>query len=130
METRDVDVVVGVVTRGNKFLVERRGLDEPLDPNVVCLPGGHVDPGESYQEALKREMHEELGITVTNMKFIAKSFRIASNGERQTSYSFVISDYEGQPTAKSANEIFWTDNVDDLTLDVDKELIRKLKKAH
>jgi hypothetical protein len=33
---KTVDVVVGVFLRGTKFLVERRGLDEKIDPGVVC----------------------------------------------------------------------------------------------
>jgi len=59
---KNVDIVVGVVLNGDKFLVERRSLDEKLDPGVVCLPGGHVRIGESREEALKRELYEELGI--------------------------------------------------------------------
>jgi len=35
-----VDVVVGVILKGSKFLVERRGLGEKLDPGVVYLPSG------------------------------------------------------------------------------------------
>jgi 8-oxo-dGTP pyrophosphatase MutT (NUDIX family) len=127
---REVDVVVGILTDGDKFLVERRGHNEILDPDVVCLPGGHVDKGESYEKALKREMFEELGITVKSMKFIWKNFRIASNGERQHSYCFVITAYEGKPAAKSAKEIFWTNNMGDLSLEVDKQTIRKLKEIH
>jgi mutator protein MutT len=125
--TREVDVVVGIVTEGNKFLVERRGLDEELDPGVVCLPGGHVNKGESFEEALKREMLEELGITVKSMRFVGRNFHVASNGERQNSYCFFITEYEGKPTAKSAKEIFWTNNIDDLSLEVDKQTIRKLR---
>ena len=127
MVAEEVDVVVGIITDGDKFLVERRGPDETLDPDVVCLPGGHVNKGESYEKALKREMHEELGITVKGMRLIGKSFRIASNGERQNSYCSVVTFYEGKPTAKSAKEIFWTDNIGDLSLEVDKQIIRKLR---
>jgi hypothetical protein len=72
-------------------------------------------------------MFEELGITVKSTRFIWKNFRIASNGERQHSYCFVITTCEGKPVAKSAKEIFWTDNIDDLSLEIDKQTIRKLK---
>jgi ADP-ribose pyrophosphatase YjhB (NUDIX family) len=130
MVAKEVDVVVGAVTDGDKFLVERRGLEETLDPGVVCLPGGHVDKGESYEKALKREMHEELGIIVKSIRFIGKGFRVASNGEWQNSHCFVITDYEGKPTAKSAKDVFWTDNVDDLSLEVDKQMIRKVREIH
>ena len=49
-----VGVVVGIVVRGDKFLVERRRLDETGDPGIVCLPAGHVKPIESIENALKR----------------------------------------------------------------------------
>jgi 8-oxo-dGTP diphosphatase len=127
---REVDVVVGILTDRDKFLVEHRGHNETLDPDVVCLPGGHVNKGESYEKALKREMLEELEITVKSMRFIWKNFRIASNGERQHSYCFVITAYKGKPAAKSAKEIFWTNNIDDLSLEIDKQTIRKLREIH
>jgi 8-oxo-dGTP pyrophosphatase MutT (NUDIX family) len=125
---RDVDVVVGVVMMGGKFLVERRRLTEDVDPGVVCLPGGHVKKNESKDEALKRELHEEFGIEVKGLKFICKNFYVASNGERQNAYCFLVKDYEGTPVCKSAQEIFWTDNIENLSLEVDKKTIKKSRK--
>jgi NAD+ diphosphatase len=51
-----------------KLLVTRRAV-EP-DTGKIDLPGGFVDPGETAEEALKRELFEELGITVKSMKYI------------------------------------------------------------
>jgi len=124
---KNVDVVVGVVLNGDKFLVERRGLDEKLDPGVVCLPGGHVRKNEGREEALKRELHEELGIRVTGLKFICKNFYVASNGERQNAYCFLVTDYEGKPVCKSAQEIYWEDKIENLSLEVDRKTIMKLR---
>jgi 8-oxo-dGTP pyrophosphatase MutT (NUDIX family) len=42
-----VGVVIGIVADGNRFLVERRRLDEKIDPSIVCLPAGHVKPGRA-----------------------------------------------------------------------------------
>jgi mutator protein MutT len=123
----EVDVVVGIIFKGNKFLVERRRLDEKVDPGIVCLPGGHVRNGESREEALKREMKEELSIKVKGLKSICKNFYIASNGERQNAYCYLVTDYEGKPVCKSAQEIFWEDNAENLSLDVDRKTIRKLR---
>ena len=75
-----VGVVVGIIVKGNKFLVERRRWDEEIDPGIVCLPAGHVEPKESLESALKREMMEELGIKVNEFKFVCKNFYVASNG--------------------------------------------------
>ena len=123
----EVDVVVGIILKGNKFLVERRRLDEKVDPGIVCLPGGHVRNGESREEALKREMKEELSIKVKGLKSICKNFYIASNGERQNAYCYLVTDYEGKPVCKSAQEIFWEGNIENLSLEVDRKTIRKLR---
>jgi len=123
----DVDVVVGVVLKGDRFLVERRGLDEKIDPGVVCLPGGHVKKNESREEALKRELREELGIRVKGLRFICRNFYVASNGERQNAYCFLVTAYEGKPVCKSAKEIYWEDNIENLSLEVDKKTITKLR---
>ena len=123
----EVDVVVGIILSGNKFLVERRRLDEKIDPGIVCLPGGHVKINESREEALKRELLEELGIKVREMKFLCQNFYIASNGERQNAYCFFVTDYEGKPVSKSAQEIFWEDNIENLSLEVDRKTIMKIR---
>ena len=123
----DVDVVVGIILNGNKFLVERRSLDEKVDPGIVCLPGGHVKINESMEEALKRELREELDIEVKGSKFVCKNFYIASNGEKQNAYCFLVTDYEGKPVCKSAQEIFWEDKIENLSLEVDRKTIIKLK---
>jgi 8-oxo-dGTP diphosphatase len=127
MLLESVDVVVGIVLNGNEFLVERRRLDEKVDPGIVCLPGGHVKANESKEEALKRELREELGIKVKRLKFICKNFYIASNGERQNAYCFLVTDYEGKPVCKSAQDVFWEDKIENLSLGVDRKTITKLR---
>jgi 8-oxo-dGTP diphosphatase len=123
---KEVDVVVGVLLKGNAFLVERRGPEEEIDLGIVCLPGGHVRKGEDREEALKREMLEELGITVKKSRFICRNFYVASNGERQNAYCYLITDYEGKPICQSAQEIFWEDSIENLSLEVDKKTIERL----
>jgi 8-oxo-dGTP diphosphatase len=122
-----VDVVVGIILNEKKFLVERRRLDQKIDPGIVCLPGGHVRTNESREEALKRELREELDIEVKESKFVCKNFYIASNGEKQNAYCFLVTDYQGKPACKSAQEIFWEDDIENLSLEVDKKTIMKLR---
>ena len=123
----DVAVVIGVVFDGDRFLVERRGLDEKLDPGIICLPGGHVRKNESMKAALKREMLEELGIKVKGLRFVCKNFYVASNRERQNAYCFLVTEYEGIPLCGSAQEIYWEDKIESLSLEVDRKTIRKLR---
>ena len=122
-----IGVVVGIVVRDDKFLVERRRLDETIDPGIVCLPAGHVKPNESLEDALNREMMEELDIQVNDMKFVCKNFYVASNGERQHAYCYLITEYEGEPVCKAAQEIFWEDNIENLSLEVDRKTVRKMR---
>lgn len=127
MLLEDFEVVVGIILNGNRFLVERRRLEEKIDPGIVCLPGGHVRTNESIDEALKRELREELDIEVKGSKFVCKNFYIASNGEKQNAYCFLVTDYEGKLVCKSAQEIFWEDSVENLSLEVDRKTIMKLR---
>ncbi len=123
----DVRVVVGIIVSGNKFLVERRRLDETIDPGIVCLPAGHVEFNEGLEDALKRELIEELGIQVKNMKFLCKNFYVASNGEKQHAYCDIVTDYLGEPVCRTAEEIFWENNIENLSLEIDRETVRKIK---
>lgn len=49
------------IRNGERLLFVRRRAGGDLS-ECWELPGGKVDPGESPQEALQRELHEELGI--------------------------------------------------------------------
>ncbi len=42
-----------------ELLLFKRGMKTPLSPGKIGLPGGHVDLGESYLDAAKRELQEE-----------------------------------------------------------------------
>ena len=55
---------VGVVRRERRFLVIRRAQGISA-PGAFCFPGGGIEPGESEEAALVRELQEELGILVT-----------------------------------------------------------------
>jgi hypothetical protein len=75
-------------------------------------------------------MMEELGIHVSEMKFVCKNFYIASNGEKQNAYCYLITDFKGIPVCKTAQEIFWEDKINNMNLEVDRKTIRKMKKIH
>lgn len=59
-----VDVAVGVLidTEG-RFLLTSRPHGK-VYAGYWEFPGGKLEPGESVEQALRRELHEELGITI------------------------------------------------------------------
>lgn len=58
--------VVVACTRGDgRWLLVRRADGLERAPGRVGFPGGVIEPGESQQQAVVREMAEELNLTVT-----------------------------------------------------------------
>mgnify|MGYP005864431213 CR=1 FL=1 len=58
-----IHVAVGVVRRNGRVLIARRP-DHVHQGGLLEFPGGKVEPGESVQEALVRELQEETGLTL------------------------------------------------------------------
>jgi len=59
-----VDVAVGVlVDPHGRFLLTSRP-EGKVYAGYWEFPGGKLEPGESVEDALRRELHEELGITI------------------------------------------------------------------
>lgn len=65
-----IHVVSGALIRDGKVLMGLRK-QGGLRPDLWELPGGKVDPGETPEQALAREWHEELGCEVTVGRRIA-----------------------------------------------------------
>ena len=61
-ELRRVKVVAAVIRRGDHFFATQRGYGEFKDGWE--FPGGKVEPGEAPQDALKREIREELATEI------------------------------------------------------------------
>ena len=58
-----VQVAVGVLMRGDAFLLTSRP-EGKVYAGYWEFPGGKLEAGETVEQALRRELHEELGITI------------------------------------------------------------------
>ena len=99
--------VLCMVSDGNgNILVEDR-----LDPDWpgICLPGGHVEPGESFTAAAIRETFEETGLIIEDPRLCGvKQFQTRENA-RYVVFFFKASRYHGTLKSSSEGEVFWMD---------------------
>jgi mutator protein MutT len=58
------EIVTAILRQHGRILLCHRTPQRLAAPNVWGLPGGHVEAGEAAEEALVRELAEELGIKV------------------------------------------------------------------
>ena len=55
---------MAILDSSNRLLLTRRAMSLKIFPNAWVMPGGHVDLGESLEEAVIREIYEETGIKI------------------------------------------------------------------
>lgn len=67
---RTIRVVAAVIEREGRYLITQRRATAVL-PLLWEFPGGRVEPGETDQQALKRELLHRLGVEIDVGKLIS-----------------------------------------------------------
>ena len=62
---RLIHAVSVAVVRGNRLLLVKRGREPSR--GLHAFPGGRVEPGETNEEAARRELFEETGLRAENL---------------------------------------------------------------
>ncbi len=65
------DVVAAIIKKDDLYLIAKRNRDKYMGLRWE-FPGGKVEPDETYQEALSREIEEELSIQIDVHEKIAQ----------------------------------------------------------
>lgn len=120
-----IDVVAAVVEKEGKFLVAHRPVQKGGDWE---FPGGKVEPGETFFEALKREIAEELGVGIKPIRILS-SYPKEIKGQTY-SIHFVAATLESDRfTLSEHQECRWLEvsDIKNLTMSsVDKEFVKQL----
>ena len=104
--TENVELtVLCLVQNGDRVLLQNRVKN---DWKGYALPGGHVEHGESFVDAVIREMKEETGLTVIEPRLAGvKQFPI-ENG-RYVVLLFKATEYDGTLISSEEGPMEWID---------------------
>ena len=97
--------VLCLIRNGNRILLQNRVKDEW---HGYALPGAHVEKGESFVDAVKREMKEETGLDIYEPKLAGiKQFPI-DNG-RYIVLLFKANNFSGELISSAEGNMEWID---------------------
>ena len=107
-ETQTLEVVAAVIRGADgRILIARRAAAADQG-GLWEFPGGKLEAGESRLEGLRRELHEELGITLSAAApLLEVSHRYPSRQVRL--HVFEVTDWQGTPTGCEGQPLRWVE---------------------
>lgn len=92
---------------GVEVLVCQRKPEQPMSLKWE-FPGGKIEPGETPETALKRELNEELGITATIGQRVAQVRHKYRNGGTIDLQFFIVREFAGELQNRIFNDMRWS----------------------
>ena len=87
--------VGGVLLRSGRALVNRA-----VYRSRFTIPSGYVDPGETLESALLRELEEETGVTARVGRLLLVRHKVVSAAESDAYFAFALEHLAGEPTPR------------------------------
>ncbi len=105
--------VLCLIRDGDRVLLQNR---VKKDWQGYTLPGGHVECGESFVDAVVREMKEETGLTILKPKLVGiKQFPMKNGRYEEGRYIvllFVADQFTGKVVSSEEGEMEWVNRRD------------------
>ena len=99
-------VAAALILRGDEVLICQRRPDQPLALKWE-FPGGKIEAGETAEQALRRELEEELGIRAVVSTRIAHIRHQYRSGGAVDLQFFVVSEFAGELTNIIFHDMRW-----------------------
>lgn len=111
---KPIRAVVGIIKKEGKLLVGQRPLGKPYS-GYWEFPGGKIEESESSEQALKRELQEELGIDVVHAKHWFEHTH-AYPDKTVLLDMWLVTQFLGEPESKENQTLRWVTLTDLLAL--------------
>lgn len=112
----------GILTKGNKILLGKRSASRQFYPGVWDIFGGHCEENETLENALVRELQEEIGVRATEFRHIAElSEEDASSYGNHEYHVYLVTQWNGVPQCPrdgEHSEISWFEYDEAVQLDL------------
>jgi 8-oxo-dGTP diphosphatase len=124
-----LECVACLLVADGQVLAERRLLTRMLAPGAVAIPGGHVEAGERLEEAVCREVHEELGIVAHELRYVCTLLHRAE--ELRRIHYFAVVGWEGTIANHEAASLLWLplNGLGPLDFDIDRIAVAELRRS-
>ena len=107
--TENVELtVLCLIQDGDRILLQNR---IKKDWQGYALPGGHVEPGESFVDAVIREMKEESGLTILDPRLVGVKQFPLENG-RYVVLLFKATQWSGNLISSDEGQMEWIKHSD------------------
>jgi len=107
LHTEPLKAVCAALVRDGKVLLGKRSKDKAFDPLKWSLFGGHIKPRETHDDAIRRELREELGIEVDEVEPIGTLPEIDEK-LRYVTDVYIVTKWRGEPqNLQEHDEIRW-----------------------
>lgn len=120
MKKRNIAVTLECfVKKGNKYLMLHRRSDKRIMPGVWMAPGGHREFNEGLFECTKREIKEETGLNVKNIKIKVAGNAYLADLDQEFYFHLLTADYGGGKLKQKVEdgEFAWLTKKEILKLD-------------
>lgn len=100
-------VAAALIDGDGRVLVQLRPAGRAM-AGLWEFPGGKIEPGEAPEDALVRELEEELGIVVKSDHLVPLTFATADLGDRHLLLLlYLCREWSGAPQAIDATALAW-----------------------